>query len=353
MPEHFSILVKPASSACNLNCAYCFYKDEASHRECGFRGMMSPGTAENIIKKAARFSSGSVSVLFQGGEPLLAGLDFFRRFVMLEKKYSADNGPVFINSVQTNGVLINSEWAEFFKENGFFAGLSLDGPASIHNRHRLSENGEGSFSPAMRAAGILKKHGVEFSILSVVTNRTCADIEKTYKFLTSNGFHNLQFIPCLAPLNKEKGPGYAMSGEQYKTFIKKLAGLYYGDRRRGKNVSVRYFDNLEAMKNGCEPEACGMCGHCSIQFVCESNGDVYPCDFYCTDEYLLGNINETDFDGLFHTRAAVDFIKQSLPVPEECRTCALYPLCRNGCRRERKILPDGTFGKTEYCMKMK
>ena len=149
-----SVLIKPASSACNMNCRYCFYQDVADKRACGFAGMMALETAEALVSAAMEYAEGSCSFLFQGGEPTLAGLDFYRSFLQLEKRYSKP-GVAVQNSIQTNGYLIDDAWAAFLHDNRFLTGLSLDGPAQIHDFNRTDRAGKGTFNRTMRAARLL------------------------------------------------------------------------------------------------------------------------------------------------------------------------------------------------------
>ena len=150
-----NVLVKPASSACNMRCKYCFYEDEAVNRNVAFAGMMNYETTENLIKRASSFADGGCNFMFQGGEPTLAGLDFYRNFLETEKKYKKDNF-VFTHSIQTNGFDLDEEWVKFFKENNFFVGLSLDGCGDLHDLNRISKSGNGTYSRVLRTASLLK-----------------------------------------------------------------------------------------------------------------------------------------------------------------------------------------------------
>lgn len=341
-----NVLIKPASSACNMRCKYCFYEDEAVNRSVAFAGMMNEETTENLIKKAALFAEGSCNFMFQGGEPTLAGLEFYRSFLETEKKYKKD-GLVFNHAIQTNGFALDEEWIKFFKENNFFVGLSLDGSGDLHDLNRLSKSGNGTFSRVLRAAQLMKKEKVEFNVLSVVTSKAARSIEKTYNFFKKQGFDCLQFIDCLDPLD---GAGrFSPKNEEYAAFLSKLFSLWFDDLKKGRMCSIRLFDNWFSILFGGAPEACNMCGRCTVQFVIEGDGSVYPCDFYALDEYKLGNINENSFEDIIESEKAKQFVEASLTIPDECRKCRWYPLCRNGCRREREALSDNSYGKTRRC----
>lgn len=330
-----SVMIKPASGSCNLRCRYCFYGDVANLRETHNFGIMNGSTAQNLILSALDFADGeSVAFAFQGGEPLLAGKEYFRFFTDTVKKYNAKKSRIFY-SVQTNGTLIDDEWAEFFAENGFLVGLSLDGDMTA-NRFRVDEKGANSYYRILRGSGLLKKHGAQFNILTVLTGSCADNCEKIYRHFRASGFNYIQFIPCLRPFGDKSESELYMTPEQYADFLIRIFNLYVKDFVRGQYVSVRYFDNLVRMYLGEAPEQCGLGGHCTHQFVAEANGNIYPCDFYCTDEFLLGNINETTLKALAETKKAEDFIKESLVIPEKCRACRYYPLCRaGGCKRVR------------------
>ncbi len=330
-----SIMIKPASSLCNLRCKYCFYCDVAAQREDFSFGCMTKETAEKLIRSALKFANGdSVAFAFQGGEPLIAGMDYFKFFTETVNKYNISNSEIFY-SIQTNGTLVDAEWADFFTKNKFLVGLSLDGDYK-GNRFRVDQNGQNSFYKIIKAAEIFKNHGTEFNILTVLTGACADDAERIYKYFRSKDFRYLQFIPCLRPFGDKSESELYMTSDQYADFLIRIFNLYVKDFMRGNYMSIRYFDNLVRLSLGQPPEQCGVCGHCTHQFVVEGNGNVYPCDFYCTDEWLLGNINSSDLKVLANGKKATQFIKESLKVPENCKRCRYFPLCRaGGCKRQR------------------
>lgn len=340
MPN-LSLMIKPASSLCNLSCEYCFYRDVSEHREhLGF-GKMSSETAELLIEKALAFADGHpVAFAFQGGEPTLCGLPFFEHFTETVRQKNRKNSPVFY-SIQTNGTQINDDWAQFFHDRQFLVGLSLDGDLA-GNKFRKKPSGQNSFYQILTAAEILKKHKAEFNILTVLTGYCAENGERIYRYFRQKGFRYLQFIPCLRPFGSKEESELYMTPDQYANFLIRVFNLYVKDYVRGQYISVRQFDNWVRLFLGQQTEQCGILGHCSHQFVAESNGNIYPCDFYCTDEYLLGNIHETDFRTMANSKTAVEFIKESLSVPERCQKCPVYPLCRaGGCKRTQQ--------STDYC----
>ncbi|MCH5191271.1 MAG: radical SAM protein [Oscillospiraceae bacterium] len=333
-----SIMIKPASSLCNLRCRYCFYHDVSEIREVSSFGVMTEDTADNIIKKALDFAGGeSVAFAFQGGEPLIAGIDYFRHFVQKVREENVRGSQIYL-SIQTNGTLLTDEWAKFFHDYNFLVGLSLDGDFK-NNRFRVDEKRENAFYKILNAAEKLKRFKVEFNILTVLTGNCADNIDDIYRFFRNKGFRYLQFIPCLRPFGDKSESELYMTDSQYADFLIKCFNYYVKDYVRGQYTSVRYFDNIVHLYLGNPTEQCGICGHCMHQFVAEGNGNIYPCDFYCTDEWLLGNINDENenFDTMAHCDRAIEFLRESLKVEEKCKKCKFYPVCRGGgCKRTRE-----------------
>lgn len=328
-----SLMLKPASSLCNLSCEYCFYRDVSEHREhMGFE-LMTPEISHILIEKAFDYAKGEpVAFAFQGGEPTLAGLDFFCDFVEYAKKVNGYNSPVFYG-IQTNGTLIDRQWAKFLAKNDFLVGLSCDGDR-YHNKFRKKPNGSSIYFQVDKAAMLLKNEGVRFNILTVLTGYCADNCESIYRHFKSKGYGYLQFIPCLRPFGSKEQSELYMTSEQYADFLIRTFNLYVKDYIRGNYVSIRQFDNWVRLYLGQKCEQCGMTGHCSFQFVSESNGNIYPCDFFCTDEYFLGNIKDFSFTQLEESPKMQDFIKESIPVKEHCKSCNVYPICRGGgCKR--------------------
>lgn len=351
-----SVMLKPSSSLCNLKCEYCFYSSLAGERSEYSKGMMTESTAENVILSALDFAKGSdVYFTFQGGEPLLSGIDFFSVFVDFVKKNNAQNAPVHY-CLQTNGTLITDEFAVFFKKHNFLIGVSLDGDEKL-NSYRLYPDGKSSFDDVINGIELLKKHNVTFNVLSVLTKRTANNFRKAYRFFKSRDLRYLQFIPCLRPFSGAYDEEMYMDCDDYSEFLTRGFNIYFNDYMRGEYVSIRSFDNYIALVNGRNAEQCGMNGCCSTQFVVEGDGSVYPCDFYCTDEWYLGNINSASFDELYHSEKAVEFLKESFKLDPACKACEFFYVCRGGgCKRNRrdKNYCDAYkkfFSRSEYKLK--
>ena len=335
MPN-INLLIKPASGACNLRCRYCFYADETAHREVANYGIMSSETIEAVVRRAFEAADTAVTFGFQGGEPTLCGLDFFRNVVALQKKY-AKKGVSVQNAIQTNGLLIDDEWARFLHENNFLTGLSLDGHMDLHDLNRLDVQGKGSFARVMKAAETLEKHKADFNVLTVVTAETARKIRRVYSFFRKNNLLWQQYIPCLDPLGAERGQAaWSLTPSLYASFLKTLFDLWYEDVCAGRFIYIRYFENLLGMLLGRAPESCGLSGRCALQFVVEADGSVYPCDFYVLDQHKMGNVHEHTLMDMAQTRPAQDFLAAPY-VHEKCRACRYFGICRGGCRRDRDL----------------
>lgn len=347
--DALSLLIKPASGNCNMRCRYCFYADVTDSREVKNRGMMTLDTLEILVKKAFEEATHFVSFGFQGGEPTLAGLDFYKALMEFQRTYNIRRIPVS-NSIQTNGSLIDTDWAEFFAENQFLTGLSIDGTKEIHDRLRPDAQRKGTYLRCMKAADTLTKAGADFNILTVVTRDFARHPDKAYNFYKKNNLRYIQLIPCLDGLEEAHGSSpYSLSAELYGDFLCRFFDLWYEDFIRGDYYSVRMFDNYIRIPMGEPPENCGMRGHCSAYPVIEADGSVYPCDFYVIDEYLLGYVQKDSFTDMLQGTTAARFITPSETVHEDCLTCPYGFLCRGGCRRDRETMPDGSLSVNYYC----
>lgn len=344
-----NFLIKPASGSCNIRCRYCFYHDIGENREVASFGRMSDETLELLTRKALEAAEGSCTFGFQGGEPTLAGLDFFRKAVAFQKQYNR-KGLRVSNSIQTNGLAIGGEWAEFLAENHFLVGLSLDGTKEIHDGNRVDPLGKGTFNRVLKTAQLLAAKKVEFNILTVVTRQSTRYIDRIYGFFRRSGLYWLQFIPCLDPLGEQRGSNpYSLTPEAYGKFLKSLFDLWYRDVKAGNFIYIRYFENLVGMVMGQPPESCGLSGRCVVQNVVEADGSVYPCDFYALDEWKLGNIRTDSIAEMMQGEKAQKFLALPLELPEECPSCQFYPICRGGCRRDREPMAGDRLPLNYFC----
>jgi uncharacterized protein len=347
------LLIKPASGSCNLRCKYCFYHDEMQNREKQNYGFMSLETLEEIVKKTLTYSEHQCDFIFQGGEPTLVGLDFYKKLLEFEHKYNIHNVKV-MNSIQTNGYQLGEEWAEFFAANNFLVGVSLDGIKYTHDAYRENSMGTGSFGEIMKTLELFDKKGVDYNILTVVNRRTAERITRIYEFYKKNNWKYQQYIACLDPLGEPKGSReYSLTPEIYGEFLVNLFDLWYLDLCKGEQPYIRQFENYISLLMGYPPESCDMKGCCSIQHVVEADGSVYPCDFYVMDEYKIGNFLKDSIEEMGNRGLESEFVEASLNRPEECKTCKYAYLCRGGCRRNRQIDEAGHLGLNYFCSSYK
>ena len=344
-----TFLIKPASSLCDMRCRYCFYHDISDIREVKSMGIMAEDTAEALVRSAfaAVEPGGFVQFTFQGGEPTLAGLDFFRGFMALEEKYRPKDIQAG-HSIQTNGLHLNEEWARFLKAHQFLVGISIDGNQAIHDAHRLDAAGKGTWDRVTEALALLDRHGVETNLLCVVSAMVAKNPQKVYASLRKLGDHPLQFIPCLDPLEAERGgEAYSLKPEAYGRFLCGLFDCWYRDWKAGNYISIRTFDDYLRILMRLPPSACATSGACGSYLVVEGDGGLYPCDFYVLDEWKIGNIREMGVEEALSSPVSRAFVADGARRPENCRSCPWLPLCRGGCKRDwtrqRKNYYCGSF----------
>ena len=324
-------LIKPVSALCPMNCSYCFYNDIANHRETFSYPKMTESTLDLIINRYTANASESTTFLFQGGEPLMAGLNFFRHY-KISVQAIINKRPDFkvFSSLQTSGILITQEFARLFKEMNFLIGISLDGTEAIHNENRKLKNGNGSFKKVMHGISLLKENNVDFNILTVINKTNVTKAATLWNFFKEEDIKFLQFIPALASIEK---PGCLVSSDEYADFMLNIFDLWSKDLFAGHYVSVRFIDDLFAKLTHKAVTSCDMQGHCTNQNVIEADGSIYPCDFYVLDKYRLGSV--FDLKNPDNSVILNEFIK-GVPVASQCASCNLFNLCKGGCKRYRE-----------------
>lgn len=345
---HIHVMLKPASGLCNMRCAYCFYGDEMEKRVRSDYGLMSRETLENVVRRVLDFAEGSCTIAFQGGEPTLAGLDFYRELLRLEARYNVKKIPI-AHALQTNGYALDQEWCAFFAKERFLIGLSVDGIKAAHDAYRRDAAGEETYFHTLEAAGMLKAAGADFNVLTVVNKKTAPKIRRIYEQYRRLGFRWQQYIACLNPLGETKMQEYSLTAEAYGRFLIDLFELWRLDLEKGEQPYIRQFENYVGILLGRQPESCEQRGMCSLQTIVEADGSVYPCDFYCLDEYRLGNLNDEDMDAVLARLRESGFVQDSMNHAQECRSCPYFFICRGGCRRQREA-GDGAFGgRNRFC----
>ena len=336
-----SVLVKPAGPDCNMACTYCFYLEKSVL----FPGIKSHRMSEDILQEMVRQVMGQsqqeVSFGWQGGEPTLMGLSFFEKAVEFQKKFG--RGHVVGNGLQTNGLLIDKQWAEFLKEYKFLVGLSIDGPEHVHDHYRLMRNGKGSWSGIADKASLLLDAGVEVNALAVVNDYSVKYPEEIYEYLKSIGLHYMQFIPCVEtdPRNPDQSAPFSVPPEKYGEFLCTVFDLWLADfADEMPSTSIRFFDSLFFHYVGLHPPECTLLEECGVYVVVEHNGDVYSCDFFVEPEWKLGNVMKDDLRTLLNSEKQREFGRLKATLPEECRECQWLRYCRGGCTKDRLHNPD-------------
>lgn len=343
------VMLKPASGMCNMSCEYCFYRDEARKREQEYYGFMTEQTLKNVIRKTLPHAEGSITYAYQGGEPTLRGLPFFRKAVEYQRQYNK-RGIAVHNALQTNGYALDENWCGFLRENGFLVGISVDGTRRTHDAYRHRLDGGSSFEQVFRSTKLLEQYGVDYNILTVVHRKVADQIEDIYEEYRRNGWRHQQYIACLDPVGETRGNmEYALSPERYGDFLIRLFRLWYGDWKRGCQPYIRRFENYIGILLGYVPESCEQRGTCGTHMAVESDGSVYPCDFYMLDEYFLGNFNGQRLSDIEDARKKSGFVERSEKLAEACRRCPYHFICRGGCQRNREATGEGGEYVNYFC----
>ncbi|MGQ9662546.1 MAG: anaerobic sulfatase maturase [Kiritimatiellia bacterium] len=330
----FSLLVKPASADCNLRCSYCFYLDKCRLYPETVRHRMSHEVLEQMIRSYMATSQPQYVFGWQGGEPTLMGLDFFKEVTVLQARW-APRGAVVANGLQTNGTLLTDEFARHLAQYKFLCGISLDGPPAIHDSNRRTPDGRGTHAAVLRGIEMLKRHGVEFNVLTLVSSANVGHPLEIYRYLRDSGFVYQQYIECVefAP-NGELAP-YAISGRQWGEFLCTVFDEWWVHDTR--QVSVRLFDSILTLLVTGGANLCQMANDCRQYFVVEYNGDVYPCDFF-VDPYLrLGNVTENTWEEMLTSSVYAEFGSRKRMWNEACRRCAFVRFCAGDCPKNRPL----------------
>lgn len=339
-----SLLIKPASAVCNLDCAYCFYldRDADPYKELPAR-RMTIDTLERLVDSYLFYSFPNSTFAFQGGEPTLAGLDFFEQLVRFQQQYGR-SGQNVSNSMQTNGVLLDDNWARLFKQYNWLLGVSLDGPQDIHDLYRYNKAGHGTFTSVMRGIEALRRNQVDFNILCVLSQANIERPKELYKFYKSHGFDNLQFIP-LAEFDEAGAPlPYTITPAQYGKFLVELFNEWWPDRRK---MRIRFFDNMAEALAGQKPGTCTMHETCDSYVVVEYNGDVYPCDFFVEKSWKLGNVTLDSWAEIGRRTRRHNFAGKKTLAHPECQVCDYQSICHGGCPKFRHG-QKGEFADLDY-----
>ena len=360
----FHVMTKPIGPICNLDCEYCYYLHKEDLYPKGNRWKMEDSCLETYIRdymKAQPIGAEEVTFAWQGGEPTLMGLDFFRRCIELQRKYARPNLKI-TNTLQTNGVLLDDEWCRFFRANEFLIGLSIDGPADLHDRYRVDHQGKGSHAAVMRALRLLRKFSVEYNVLVVVNRHNGDHGARIYRYLRDAGCRFVQFIPIVersgvgrhaeqaqtlesafTPFDEAESAVSSRSvlPEQFGAFLIDVFDEWI--QKDVGRVFVQIFDQALSAWLDIEPSLCVFRRTCGRALAMEHNGDVYSCDHFVEPDYLLGNINVTPLEELVNNgkQQAFGDAKENT-LPQYCHDCEVRFACNGECPKNRFLkTPDG------------
>jgi uncharacterized protein len=344
-----SLLIKPAGPDCNLACSYCFYREKTQAFPGAAVHRMSAEILEETIRQALDRDVPTISFGWQGGEPTLMGLPFFENAAALQSRFG--EGRTVGNGLQTNGLLLDQDWAVFLRRYHFLVGLSLDGPRHIHDRYRVRAGGQTSWAEVVERVKMLLDAGVETNALSVVNDYSVRFPEEIYAFHKSLGLTFMQFIPCVEtdPADPSRAAGFSCGGEAYGDFLIALFDLWRADFKDGApTTSIRAFESVFFLYVDHEPPECTLLPECGNYLVVEHDGGVYACDFFVEDRWKLGNVREGRLVHMLNSARQNAFgrIKSDLPGP--CRACPWLALCRGGCPKDRVRDPRDR-GLSHFC----
>ena len=348
-PRAFHVMTKPIGPICNLDCEYCFYLDkEKLYPETqSFR--MNDAILENYVKQYIEAQEvNEVTFAWQGGEPTLMGVDFFRQAIRYQQKYRRP-GMQIQNSFQTNATLLNDEWGEFFKRNKFLIGVSIDGPPEIHDKYRYDKRGRPSSDQVIQGLHILQEHKVDYNVLCVVNKHNAEYPKEVYNYFKELGAEFMQFIPAVENFGGKNVSPRSVTARQYGKFLCTIFDEWVVDDIG--RIFVQIFDIALEAWLGYTPSLCIFNETCGDALAIEHNGDLYSCDHFVTSDYHVGNIADNTIaemvDSPFQRKFGTD---KRDTLPEYCRSCEVKFVCNGGCPKNRFIkTPTGEDGLNYLC----
>ncbi len=352
----FTTMVKPVGSLCNMRCKYCYYLDKAALYDYR-QPQMDDRLLESYIRANIEGNNSPViAFAWHGGEPLLAGKEFFRKAVALQQRYA--EGKTVENSIQTNGLLVDDEWCQIFRDNNFLVGVSIDGPEHIHDAHRVDAGGNPTFARVMKGIERLYRNRVEYNTLTTVNIHSEGRGAEVYKFLRQISVF-MQFLPvaellCGGRVQSPENEGadvapWSVSAKGFGEFMCDIFDIWVKN-----DVGRRYvqlFDATLALMVGVQPSVCSLCETCGSGLTVEHNGDVYCCDHFVYPQYKIGNIHTDRLADLAYCDRQFEFgVAKRALLPRECRHCKFYNLCHGECPKHRFIADNtGEYGKNYLC----
>ncbi len=341
----FHVLIKPIGPVCNIACEYCFYLGKEKlfsyKKKTDFR--MSEETLETFIKQYVNgqpYGTTEVNFTWQGGEPTLVGIGFYEKAIDFQNKHGR-KGMKITNAFQTNGVLLNNDWAKLFKDNNFLIGISIDGPEKLHNKFRKDHSGVGTYSSVMAGLDALRKYNVDFNTLTVVQSDNGDYPQEVYNFLKRIGSTFMQFIPIVEPEGKSGVSCRTVRPQQWGNFLNTVFDLWI--KQDLGRIFVQNFETMVGIYAGYPSSFCVHSPVCGRAVVLEHNGNLYSCDHFVFRENLLGNIHSTTLTNMVDSDFQKSFgLNKIKSLPLICKECPYLKLCYGGCPSNRlRKTPSG------------
>ena len=349
--REFQIFTKPVGGLCNLRCSYCYYLKKQSIHKDGKPMLMSDEMLERyIIQHIEATTEPVVFFSWHGGEPLMAGIEFYRKAVSLQKKYKPE-GKEIVNGIQTNGTLIDWDWAYFLAQEKFIVGISIDGPGDLHNRSRKYADGSSSLQPVLKGYGLLRRSGIQPEILCVVNSFNVKFPLVVYDFFRELGAVNITFLPLVEPRPRSKS-GVSRATVQAGEFGRFLITIFdeWVENDIGK-IKIQIIEEASRTAFGQDHTLCIFRENCGGVPVVELNGNFYSCDHYVNSDNLIGNISNGTIAEFLDSSMQKEFgMVKSLTLPRYCRECDVRAMCNGECPKNRFIsTPDGEPGLNYLC----
>lgn len=349
--REFQIFAKPVGAVCNLNCSYCYYLEKEKIYPHKGRMLMNDDILENyIIQHIEATTDNIITFSWHGGEPLMSGIDFFKKAVKLQKKYKP-SGKTLQNGIQTNATLLNEEWCTFLSDEGFTVGVSLDGPGELHNMNRRTRDGHDTLAEVLRGFNLLKKHGIIPEVLCVVNAFNVSEPLKVYHFIRELGAFYVAFLPLVEPDISSPG-GVSSNSVPSKEFGLFLSAVFdeWVEKDIGE-IKIQIFEEAVRPAFNQGHTLCIFKENCGGVPVVEHNGDFYSCDHYVNSDNLLGNLKEHSVSHFLDSDGQKAFgLAKSQTLPMYCRQCEVLPMCNGECPKNRIIKsPDGESGLNYLC----